>query len=106
MEAGQLVRTHMDLSKNILICIAFIGLNILDAWLTGIAVGLGGYELNPVLGLGFATSLAFKGLISTVIVLALVLFKRGGLLKPLSLVMLLVCAWNWLAIRTSYAGLG
>jgi hypothetical protein len=95
----------MELTKDILICGAFIGLNILDAWLTGIAVNLGGYELNPWLGLGFLSSITFKGLISTVIVLALVLFKRGGLLKPLSLGMLLVCAWNGLAIRYSYAGL-
>jgi hypothetical protein len=95
----------VDLNKNILICVAFIGLNILDAWLTGIAVSLGGYELNPVLGSGFASSLLFKGLISAVIVLALVLFRRGGLLKPLSLAMLLVCAWNGLVIRSSYAGL-
>jgi hypothetical protein len=95
----------MDLTKDILGCVAFIGLNILDAWLTGIAVSRGSYELNPMLGLGFLSSLLFKGLISTVIVLALVLFNRGGLLKPLSLGMLLVCAWNGLAIRTSYAGL-
>jgi hypothetical protein len=95
----------MDLNKGILICVAFIGLNILDAWLTGIAISLGGYELNPVLRLGFATSLPFKGMIATVIVLVLVLFKRGGLLKPLSLAMLIVCAWNALVIRSSYAGL-
>lgn len=93
------------MTKNVLICGAFIGLNILDAWLTGIAVSLGSYELNPVLSLGFASNLLFKGLISTAIVLVLVLFRRGGLLKPLSLAMLLVCVWNVLAIRTSYAGL-
>jgi hypothetical protein len=86
-------------SRNgILLCITFIGLNIVDAWLTGVALGLGSYELNPFLGARFGTSMPVKGLISCLIVTALVLFKRGGLLKPLSLGMLLVCAWNGFAI--------
>jgi len=39
-----------------------------------------------------------KGLISAAIVAALVLFERGWLLKPLSLLMLLICIWNGLTI--------
>jgi hypothetical protein len=88
------------LSRTILLCVVFIGLNILDAWLTGIALGAGSYELNPLLGMRFGSSILFKGLISAGIVTALVLFKRGRLLKPLSLGMLLICAWNGLAIWT------
>jgi hypothetical protein len=85
-------------TRTILFCVVFIGLNILDAWLTGIALGAGNYELNPLLGIRFGGNMLIKGLISAGIVTALVLFKRGKLLKPLSLVMLLICVWNGLAI--------
>ena len=98
MTTLKLVLADVDLTKDILPCGAFIGLNILDAWLTGVAVRLGSYELNPLLGLRFVGNIPFKGLISAAIVLTLVVFKRGGLLKPLNLGMLLVCAWNGLAI--------
>jgi hypothetical protein len=86
------------LSRTILLCVVFIGLNILDAWLTGIALGAGNYELNPFLGMRFGSSMLIKGLISAGIVTALVLFKRCRLLKPLSLAMLLICTWNCVAV--------
>ena len=86
------------LSRTILLCVVFIGLNILDAWLTGIALGAGNYELNPLLGMRLGGNMLVKGLISAGIVTALVLFKRGGLLKPLSLGMSLICVWNGLAV--------
>jgi len=82
----------------ILLGILFIVLNILDAQLTGIALALGSSELNPIAATGFGSSMLLKGLIASAIVTAVVLFKRGGLLKPLSLGMLLICAWNSLAI--------
>jgi len=86
------------LSKIILLCVVFIGLNILDAWLTGRAIVAGSYELNPILGAKFSSSMLVKGLISAGIAMALVLFKRGRLLKPLSLGMLLICVWNGVAV--------
>jgi len=86
------------LSRTILLCVVFIGLNILDAWLTGIALGAGSYELNPFLGMRFGSNMLIKGLISAAIVAALVLFKRGRLLKPLSLGMSIICAWNGFAV--------
>jgi hypothetical protein len=86
------------LNRTILLCVIFIGLNILDAWLTGIALGAGNYELNPFLGMRFGSNMLIKGLISAGIVTALVLFKRGRLLKPLSLGMLLICTWNCVAV--------
>jgi hypothetical protein len=92
------VFADIDLTKAVLLCVAFIGLNILDARLTEVAVRLGSYELNPLYGARFASSIAFKGLISAALVLTLVIFKRGALLKPLNLGMLLICAWNGLAI--------
>jgi hypothetical protein len=93
-----LVAAKKALSRTILFCVAFIGLNIVDAWLTGIALGAGNYELNPFLGMRFASNMLIKGLISVGIVTALVLFKRGRLLKPLSLGMALICTWNCVAV--------
>jgi hypothetical protein len=86
------------LSRTILLCVVFIGLNILDAWLTGVALGAGSSELNPLLGLKFGSSMLVKGLISAGIVTALVLFKRDRLLKPLNVGMVLICAWNGFAV--------
>jgi hypothetical protein len=82
----------------ILLGILFVVLNILDAQLTGVAVAIGSRELNPIASTGFGSSMLLKGLISSAIVIALILLKRGTLLKPLSLVMLVICAWNGLAV--------
>ncbi len=79
-------------------CVVFVGLNILDAWLTGVALGLGSSELNPLLSPTLASNVLFKGLLSAAIVVGLLLVRRGRLLKPLSMGMALVCAWNCLAI--------
>jgi Domain of unknown function (DUF5658) len=86
------------LSRTILLCVVFIALNILDAWLTRIAVRLGSQELNPFLGMRFGSSILVKGLIAAGIVVALVLLKRDKLLKLLSVGMVVICAWNALAI--------
>lgn len=83
--------------KGILFGIAFVGLNILDAQLTGTALVLGASELNPI-ATGFGSSMLLKGLISFAIVVALVLLKRGSLLKPLNIGMLVVVLWNGFAI--------
>ncbi len=82
----------------LLFCGVFIGLNILDGWLTGVALELGSYELNPLLRPTLGSNLLFKGLISVVIVLVLTSCNRGKLLKPLSAGMALVCVWNAFAI--------
>lgn len=86
------------LNRTILLCVVFIGLNILDAWLTGLALRAGNYELNPFLGMRFGSNMLVKGLISAGIVVALVLFKRDRLLKPLSLGMSLICTWNFVVV--------
>ncbi len=82
----------------ILFGILFIVLNILDAQLTGVALAIGSREINPIAATGFGTSMLLKGLVSCAIVMAVVLLKRGKLLKPLSLVMLVICAWNAFAV--------
>jgi hypothetical protein len=86
------------LNRTILLCVVFVGLNILDAWLTGLAIRAGNYELNPFLGTNFGSNIVVKGLISAGIVVALVLFKRDRLLKPLNLGMSLICTWNYVAV--------
>jgi hypothetical protein len=92
--------SHTDPGIGLLFCAAFIGLNILDASLTGIALALGSSELNPILGPILGSNTLFKWLIASAVVLILVLLKRGRWLKLLSFGMVLVCYWNLLAIWT------
>ena len=87
-----------DLIKCILLCVGFIGLNILDAWLTRVALGFGSYEFNPFIDIRLGNSMLVKGLVSFLIVIILVWVERGGLLKPLSIGMLLICIWNGLTV--------
>ncbi len=89
---------ELNLRKVILFGLVFVGLNILDAQLTGTALVLGASELNPIAATGFGSSMLIKGLLSLAIAIALVLFKRGRLLKPLCFGMLLVVLWNGFAI--------
>jgi hypothetical protein len=85
-------------TRILLLCGAFVALNILDAWLTGRALGAGHYELNPFLTMRFGSNMLLKGLLSLLIVIGLILLKRSRLLKPLDLGMSLVCAWNGLVV--------
>ena len=94
----RLLVAEANLRKGILLGIAFVGLNILDARLTGTALVLGASELNPIAATGFGSSMLLKGLIAIVIVIALLFFRRGNLLKWLSLGMLPIVLWNGLAI--------
>ena len=89
----------MGLRREGLFGIFFVVLNILDACLTRVALVLGSSELNPI-AMGFGSSLLLKGLLSAAIVVALVLFKRGRLLKPLGIGMLAIVLWNTLAVWT------
>ncbi len=100
MRSFRSILAHADSSTGMLSCVAFIGLNILDGCLTGVALELGSYELNPLLYPTLGSDIVFKWLISSAIVLTLVLWRRGGLLKPLNFAMFLVCGWNVLAIWT------
>lgn len=87
-----------DSSTGLLFCAVFIGLNIVDACLTGIALNLGSYELNPLMNPVLGSNALFKWLLASVVVLVLVLARKVGWLKLLSLGMTFVCAWNTLAI--------
>jgi len=72
--------------------IAFILLNIIDAYLTKEALGMGAVELNPI-GM-FWGDMVVKGLIAVVIVAGLCFCKQEKLLLPLSLGMVAICCWN------------
>ena len=85
------------LRKDVLFVTAFVGLNILDAYMTGVSLALGSSELNPI-ATAFGSNILIKALIASAIGIALVLFKRGKLLKPLVLGMSLIVLWNSLAI--------
>jgi hypothetical protein len=101
VERLRLTFADADVIKAILPCVVFIGLNILDAWLTGLALELGSYELNFIIDIGFGSSILLKGLFSFLIVIILLLVGRGGLLKLLSIAMLLICIWNGLTVWLS-----
>ena len=85
------------LRKDVLFVTAFVGLNILDAYMTGVSLVLGSSELNPI-ATAFGSNMLIKALIASAIGIALVLFKRGKLLKPVVLGMSLIVLWNSLAI--------
>jgi len=76
---------------------AFVLLNILDAYLTGTAIALGSSEFNPATR-AFGGSMLLKGAIAVLITVALLMFRRGKLLRPLSVGMLLVVVWNSIAV--------
>jgi len=63
--------------------IAFILLNVVDAYFTKEVLGMGAVELNPV-GMLWG-SIVVKGLVALAIVAGLYLCKKGKLLFPLSL---------------------
>jgi hypothetical protein len=48
--------------------------------------------------MSLGSSMLIKGLISAGVVTVLLLLNRGSLLKLLSLAMLVICAWNGLAV--------
>lgn len=79
--------------------LAFIGLNILDAWLTGRLIAMGSREANPIV-VPYGDNMLIKGLLAAAIALLLVRFARTKLLWILNICMLAVVIWNgiWLWI--------
>jgi len=73
--------------------ISFILLNVIDAYLTKEALGMGAVELNPI-GMLWG-NMVVKGLIAVAIVAGLYFCKKEKLLIPLSLGIFGVCLWNF-----------
>jgi len=74
---------------------SFIGLNLVDAWLTKQLFTPGQTELNPVVRyLSYGDDLVLKGLLAVAIALILWRFGKSHLLWYLNIVMLIVISWN------------
>jgi hypothetical protein len=85
-----------------LMAIAFVVLNVLDAHLTKEALAMGAMELNPIAILW--ANMVAKGLAAVAIVAGLYFFKKQELLLPLSVGMLGICFWNFIMSFVLIAG--
>lgn len=83
--------------------IAFIGLNVLDAWLTKVALAMGAVELMPLARI-FGVSILWKGLMAAAIVAGLYYWNKERLLLPLSIAMIGICSWNLLVCFVAKGG--
>ena len=72
---------------------SFVGLNILDAWLTSKGLALGVTEFNPIMA-SFGDSMLWKGFLAAIIVISLRLWGKENLLLPLCICMFGVVVWN------------
>ena len=73
--------------------LAFIGLNILDAHLTKVALATGAVELNPV-AVPFGASMLWRGLLAALIAFGLWKVGVKRWLLPLNIILIGVVAWN------------
>ena len=76
--------------------LAFVGLNIADAWVTKQLLAHGGGEANPLAVYG--SDMLFKGLAALAVGLVLLRFGKLRLLKVLNICMVAVVLWSggWL----------
>jgi hypothetical protein len=88
----ELVRVSSN-TKTALNGIAFIYLNIIDAYLTAIAIDMGGTELNPFAITEWYGAI-YKFFLSLLVVILLCKYRKEKLLSVLNVCMFLVVAWN------------
>jgi hypothetical protein len=74
----------------------FIGLNVIDAWLTRIDLALEAFELSPLVP-PFAANLMTRGLVAIVIILIFYLIKKEGFIWWANLLMLVPISWHFIA---------
>jgi len=99
-EAGNTNTIEMTLHvRQLLIPCLFVGLNVLDALLTGRLLDLGAREFNP-LASPYGTNIVFKAGVSLAIAAIVMRLGRVRLLAILNIAMLGVVLWNgiWLII--------
>ena len=72
---------------------AFVGLNMIDAQLTKMALAKGAIELNPIVS-PYGSNIAIKGLVALVIAGLLYHFKKEKLLLGLNLIFTGIVLWN------------
>jgi hypothetical protein len=73
--------------------ITFIYLNIIDSYLTSIALSMGGTELNPFVITEWY-GVIYKFFLSLLVVILLCKYRKEKLLSVLNVGMFLVVAWN------------
>ena len=71
----------------------FIGLHILDGWLTSKTLLMGAAEFNPIM-VQIGDSMLLKGLLAMAIVMGLRFFGKEKLILPLCIGMFGVVTWN------------
>jgi len=71
----------------------FMTLNIMDAYLTKMALSVGAVEANPIMTF-IGSSMIAKGLISAVLVFILYWFEKERALRPLNFMLFGVVVWN------------
>lgn len=79
------------------LAIAFVGLNLADAWLTKQLITAGGGEVNPLVS-PYGSNLLIKGFLASAIALLLVRSGKSKLLLVLNWCMVAVVLWTggWL----------
>lgn len=85
---------NFQLNKNHVVL--FIILNLLDLGLTLASISLGSTELNPILRLGSLPLL--KAILSLSILLLLLRFSKGHLLKLLNIGLVVIVIYNIFAL--------
>ena len=71
----------------------FITLNIMDAYLTKLALAIGAVEVNPLMTY-IGSSMITKGLIAVALVFILYCFEKERVLWPLNLMLFGLVLWN------------
>jgi len=72
----------------------FIGLNVADAYLSGVGIRMGSHETLPWSQV-FSSSMLAKGLVALAIVLGLYWFGREKSLWWMNIIVFGACAWNF-----------
>jgi glucose dehydrogenase len=73
--------------------IAFVALNITDAYLTQLVLSMGGVELNP-LAEPFGSNMLVRGLLAVCTALVILLAGKRSWLRILTVIVLFVVVWN------------
>ena len=100
MSAGQikpridmrLPSSHSISRAAIISGLIFVGLNIVDAWLSRQLITLGWQEVNPLV-VHYGANIWVKGFLAIAIALPLVAFRKTKLLWVLNICMLAVVLW-------------
>ena len=73
--------------------VAFVVLNVTDAYLTQLVLAMGGVELNP-LAEPFGSNMLVRGLLAACIAVVILLAGKKSWLRVLTIIVLLVVVWN------------